>query len=45
MSNRYKRIFSSRKDYEQTMYLLKFLVLPMVVMIGFLLYVSSAGFI
>lgn len=40
MSKRYRRLFSSRKDYEHTMYLLKFLALPSIVIITFFLAIS-----
>lgn len=40
MRKRYRRIFSSRKDYEQTMFLLKFLALPALLIVGFFLSVK-----
>lgn len=40
MSKRYRCIFASRRDYEQTMFLLKYLALPAALIVGFFIAVT-----
>ena len=40
MSKRYRTFFSSRKDFEQTMFLLKYLALPALLIVGFFIAIA-----